>query len=128
MSDQAISEAGRGVARSAGVVVEFEGRLCFVPANVAQRIVSKPVVSRVPATELGMALVNGRVTSVIDVEQGGSDLLVCDIEGEAVALSGLKVYGCGFYPRRGNGIALGNELVPELDVTALLHRRRTRDR
>src|SRR5688572_15674837 len=105
MSDQP-SPADTALGRTAGVVVESEGRLCFVPARVAQRIVSKPVISRVPGSDVGLALVGGRVTSVIDVEEGGSDLLICDIEGEAVALSGLKVYGCGFYPKRGNGIAL----------------------
>jgi hypothetical protein len=127
MSDQP-SPADHALGKTAGVVVESEGRLCFVPASVAQRIVPKPVISRVPGSEHGMALVAGRVTSVIDVEEGGSDLLVCDIEGEAVALSGLKIYGCGFYPKHGNGIALGDELVPELDVAALIHRRRARER
>ncbi len=121
-------DAELGLTRTAGVVVEFESRLYFVPARLAERIVSKPEVSRVPGSELGIALVSGRVTSVIDVEEGGNDLLVCDIEGEAVAFSGLKVYGCGFYPRRGNGITLGDELVPELEVSALIHQRRTRDR
>ena len=43
MSDQVLPETP--LARSAGVVVEYEGRLHFVPATVAQRIVSKPVVS-----------------------------------------------------------------------------------
>ena len=38
----------------------------------------------------------------------------------------MKVVGCGFYPRRGNGIALGDELVPELDVNTLLRRRAAR--
>jgi|RhiMethySRZTD1v2_1073278.scaffolds.fasta_scaffold08211_11 hypothetical protein len=129
MTDLPIApDAAPGLTRTAGVVVEFESRLYFVPARVAERIVAKPVVSRVPGSEFGIALVNGRVTSVIDVAEGGNDLLVCDIEGEALALSGLKVYGCGFYPSRGNGIALGDELVPELEVTALIHRRRARER
>ena len=114
--------------RAAGVVVEYDQSLFFVSASVAQRIVPKPVVSRVPGTELGIALVNGRVTSVVDVEQRGGELLVCDVEGEAVAFSGMKVVGCGFYPRRANGIALGDELVPELDVTTLLRRRGREER
>ena len=63
---------------------------------------------RVPGTELGIALVNGRVTSVMDTGQRGSELLVCDVECEAVAFSGMKVVGFGFYPRRANGIALGD--------------------
>jgi hypothetical protein len=117
-----------GSERAAGVVVEYDQALFFVPASSAQRIVSKPVVSRVPGTELGIALVNGRVTSVMDTGQRGNELLVCDVEGEAVAFSGMKVVGCGFYPRRANGIALGDELVPELDVTTLLRRRVREDR
>jgi hypothetical protein len=129
MSDSPIaSRVAFGSERAAGVVVEYDQALFFVPASVAQRIVPKPVVSRVPGTELGIALVSGKVTSVIDVEQKGGELLVCDVGGEAVAFSGMKVVGCGFYPRRGNGIALGDELVPELDVTALLRRRGREDR
>lgn len=115
-----------GSDRAAGVVVEYDHALFFVPASVAQRIVPKPVVSRVPGTEIGIALVTGKVTSVIDVDQRGNELLVCDVEGEAVAFSGMKVVGCGFYPRRGNGIALGDELIPELDVNTLLRRRAAR--
>jgi hypothetical protein len=117
-----------GSERAAGVVVEYDQTLFFVPASVAQRIVSKPVVSRVPGTELGIALVHGRVTSVVDTGQRGSELLVCDVQGEAVAFSGMKVVGCGFYPRRASGIALGHELVPELDVTSLLRPRGREDR
>jgi hypothetical protein len=127
MNDQQ-QAADQALGRTAGVVVELNGRLCFVPATIAQRIVPKPVVSHVPGSDLGMALVGGRVTSVIDVEEGGADLLVCDIDGEAVALSGLKICGCGFYAKRERGIALGNEIVPELDVTTLIHRRRARER
>jgi hypothetical protein len=51
-----------GLERAAGVVVEYEQELYFVPAHVAQRIVSKPVVSRIPGTDLGIALVTCRVT------------------------------------------------------------------
>jgi len=129
MSDApAAPPLGFGSDRAAGVVVEYDQALFFVPASVAQRIVPKPVVSRVPCSELGVALVSGKVTSVIDLDQRGSELLVCDVEGEAVAFSGMKVVGCGFYPRRGNGIALGDELVPELDVTTLLRRRGREER
>src|SRR5688572_10852895 len=81
----------------AGAIVRFGTQRYFVPANVGLSVVRKPVISRVPGTGLGMALLGGRVTSVVDLGAGGDELLVCDVEGEPIALSGLSVLGSGFY-------------------------------
>jgi hypothetical protein len=108
--------------RVAGVLVKYDGALYFVPADVAQRIVRRPVISRVPGTELGITLVGGRVTSVVDVGERGDELLVCDVEGESVALAGLTMLGSGFYEAEGEGARLGDTYVPRFDVRAELRR------
>ena len=108
--------------RVAGVLVRYRDALRFVPAEVALRIVRRPVISRVPGTELGITLVAGRVTSVVDVGERGDELLVCDVAGEPVALAGLSVVDAGFYDGDESGARLGDELVPRFDVQAELRR------
>ena len=106
----------------AGVVVEQAGVLRFVPASVAQRIVPRTVISMVPGTELAMTLVEGRVVSVLSLGSVRRELLVCDVEGEAVALAGLDIVASGFYDAHPEGVKVGSAIVPLLDVAAELRR------
>jgi len=106
----------------AGIVVEHAGALRFVPASVAQRILRKTVISTVPGTELAMTLVEGRVVSVLSLGSTRRELLVCDVEGEAVALAGLGIVASGFYAAHPDGVRVGLEIVPLLDVAAELRR------
>lgn len=106
----------------AGVVVKRRGELLFVGADVAERIVERPVITRVPGTDLGMTLVLGRVTSVVELEDGGGELLICNVGGEPIALSGLNVVGAGFYDVDGEGVRVADTHVPRLDVERELGR------
>ena len=107
-------------ANAAGVVVGLDGELYFLPAGVAERIVPRPVVTRVPGTAIGMALIAGRVVPVIDLSPRREELLLCEVDGEPLALSGLAVHGAGFYPRDDDGVRVDGELVRELDVKSAI--------
>ena len=100
----------------AGVIIARRGELLFVGAEIAERVVERPVISRVPGTDLGMALVLGRVTSVVELDEGGGELLVCNVDGEPIALSGLSVVGAGFYEVDGQGVRHRDLHVPRFDV------------
>lgn len=106
--------------RLAGIVARRRGELVFVPAETALSIVERPVVTRVPGTELEMALIAGRVTSVVDLGGGGRELVLCDVGGEPIALAGLNVVAAGFYESSAGGVRIGEEHVPRLDVQAEL--------
>ena len=105
---------------AAGVVVSLDDRLYFVPADVAGSIVQRPVVTRVPGTPIGMALVAGRVVTVIDVGPRRDELLLCEVDGEPLALSGLSVHGSGFYEQEGDQVRVDGQLVPGFDVKRAL--------
>jgi len=116
------AETGGAVdaAHTAGVVVTLDEQLYFVPAEVAGRIVQRPVVTRVPGTHIGMALIGGRVVTVIHVGPRRDELLLCEVEGELLALSGLSVCGSGFYPREGDQVRVDDQLVPAFNVKGAL--------
>ncbi len=105
---------------AAGVLVSLGEELYFVPADVAGSIVERPVVTRVPGTSLGMALIAGRVVTVIDVGPRREELLLCEVEGETLALSGLSVRGSGYYPLEGEQVRVDGKLVSGLDVKGAL--------
>lgn len=102
--------------RAAGIVVEVGGARRFVPAGIAREIVPRPVVSRVPGRDLGVALVSGRVVPVIDLGSDREQLVLCDVDGDAVALGGLSVIESGFFDTDRGAVRVGGERVPELDV------------
>lgn len=106
-------------ARRAGVLVRGARGRQFVPAEVARKIASRPTVTPVPGTEFGMALIDGQVVSVIDVGGPQGTLLLCEAEGQLLALSGLSVERSGFWDGAPGGVRVGDEIVPELDVCAI---------
>lgn len=101
------------------VVVGPEGR-AFVRAELTQQIVVQPTVSRVPNTGVGMALVGGRVVSVLELGEPSRALLVCEIDGETVAFSGLGIEQVGLFEIDERGAQVGNELLPELAIRELV--------
>jgi len=110
-----------GTARSAAVIVRRPEGRAFVRAEHARQIVPEPVISRVPGSALGMALVSGRVLGVLELGQPSGALLVCQPQGETVALSGLTIESVGFYPLDASGAVLvDGESIPELYVDRLL--------
>jgi hypothetical protein len=105
--------------RHAGLLVEHRGALRFIPVNVAQRIVRRDAISRVVGSELGMTLFEGRVISVIELGSSHrSELVVCDVDGESVALAGLSVLASGFFEAREEGVLSDAGTAPLLDVAA----------
>ena len=103
-----------------GLIVRRGGKLHFIPSSVARRVVTRPAVSRVPGTELGLSLIQGRIMAVIALGpspgNGGADLVVCDVQTDSVALSGLEVISSGVYDRSADGVLRDGQSVPELDV------------
>ena len=100
------------------VVVGPEGR-AFVRAELAQQIVVQPTVSRVPNTGVGMALVSGRVVSVLELGEPSRALLVCEVDGKTVAFSGLGIEQVGLFEIDELGAHVGSELLPELAIREL---------
>jgi hypothetical protein len=100
------------------VVVGPEGR-AFVRAEFAQQIVVQPTVSRVPNTGVSMALVGGRVVSVLELGEPSRALLVCEVDGETVAFSGLGIEQVGLFEIDEHGARVGTELLPELAIREL---------
>ena len=112
--------------RAAGILIRHLGSLCFLPVAVAQRVVSRPVISTVPGTLLGMTVVAGRVLPVVDLRrQPGRrplQIVVCDIDGEQVAIAGISAVASGFFDACEGGVKIGDEVVPTLDVAAEVQR------
>jgi hypothetical protein len=97
--------------------------LCFVPGQVAQKVVYVTAVSRVPGTVIGMALVGGQVVSVIDLAPASGQLLVCEVDGELVAFAGIQAVAAGWYEAaEGGGIRFEDQAIPELDLVAEMRR------
>ena len=69
-----------------------------------------------------MALVGGEVVAVLVLGEPSAELLLCEIEGQAVALSGLSADRVGFWPASGSGVSVDGLLVPALDLSEALKR------
>jgi hypothetical protein len=110
------------VSRVGAVVLTSPKGRAFVRAEDARQIVPQPRVSRVPNSPFGMALVGGRVVSVLSVGTATGALLVSDIDGEAVAFSGLRLERVGEFELEPGGARVDGELVPELSLRKLLQR------
>jgi hypothetical protein len=112
--------------RAGGLLLRSLGALYFLPAHVAVSVVPRPVISAVPGTSLGMTLVGGRVLPVVDLRrQPGRrplQVVVCEIDGEEIAIAGVSAVSSGFFEEAPGGVLLGEELVPTLDVSAELAR------
>jgi len=108
------------MARVAGMLVEYEAGSYFVPAEQAQRVVRRSVISRVPGTRLGITLFEGRVIPVLALGSAGEDMLVCDVRGELVAVAGLTALEAGFFEAAPDGVQTRSDVVAQLDVGAEL--------
>jgi hypothetical protein len=109
-------------ARVAGLLVSLGGLRHFIPASAASQVLARPVVSRVPGSQLGMTLCAGRVIAVIELGSDPCELVVCEQDGETVALSGLAVVTAGFFDADGTGVRVEGERIPPLDIAAELER------
>ena len=106
----------------AAVVVVGPGGRAFVRAELARQIVPEPALSKVSTSDVQMALVGGRVVSVLSLGESSGALVVCEVEDESVALSGLRVERVGRFASEGAGIRVDGELIPEIPVRELITR------
>jgi hypothetical protein len=104
------------MATRGGLVMRSDQGLRFIPAEVAQNLVPEPEVSDVPGTGVGMALVGGEVLPVLPLGSSAGAVVVCEVQGERIAFSGLAPEAAGFFEALPGGVRVGNELVPELDL------------
>jgi hypothetical protein len=67
-----------------------------------------------------MALVGGEVVAVLVLGEASGELLVCELDGQAVALSGLSADRVGFWPASESGVSVDGVTVPTLDLSDAL--------
>jgi hypothetical protein len=102
------------MALAAAVVVRGPSGRAFVRADSARQILAASPISRVPNSRLGMALVAGRVVSVVELGAASGALLLCDFAGEPVAFSGLDIERVGLFETDAHGANVDGERLPEL--------------
>jgi len=64
-----------------------------------------------------MALVGGEVVAVLVLGEPSGELLLCEFDGQAVALSGLSAERVGFWPASESGVKVDGVIVPALDLS-----------
>jgi len=104
----------------AGLLVRRAGELAFLSASVARKLVPLPRLTKIPWDTAQMALVGGEVLAVLELGAPSGQLVVCEVEGQALALSGLSAERAGFWPEHDSGVNVDGEHVPALDLAAAL--------
>jgi hypothetical protein len=112
----------------AGVLVRKRGTLGLIPASLVRAIRYDCVVTPYPGAELGMTLFAGRVIPVLNLGDEGRALIVCDIDGELVGVSGLEPLQSGFLEGDENGAVHDHVPVPILNIQEQLEHWRVRRR
>ena len=107
---------------ASGVIVRFRGDNHFIPLESTLLIVAEPPMSCVPGTTLGIALVGDRVSVVLPLGPSTGQLLLCEVNGEPISLSGVEVVATGSFPIEGNGLLYSDAVVPRFDVGEQLSR------
>ncbi len=108
------------MAQRAGLLVRRSGTLLFLPASVARWILPLPRLTKIPWDSAQMALVGGEVVAVLALGEPSGELLLCEFEGQALALSGLSADRVGFWPASESGVSVDGTTVPALDLSAAL--------
>ena len=101
---------------AAGLLVQCGGQIGFIPAAVVRFVRYDVVVTPFPGTELGMVLLAGRIVPVIALGPGGRALVVCDVEGETIAFSGIEPLRSGFFEGDERGPVESDGIVPTLPI------------
>ncbi|HYP98335.1 MAG TPA: hypothetical protein VER96_06655 [Polyangiaceae bacterium] len=108
------------MAQRAGLLVQHGGELAFLPASVARWILPLPRLTRVPWDSAQMALVGGEVVAVLPLGEPSGELVLCELDGQAVALSGLYAHRVGFWPSSSTGVEVDGIDIPMLDLSEAL--------
>ena len=72
-----------------------------------------------------MALVGGEVVAVVELGEPSGMLVVCELDGQALALSGLFAERVGVWPASEAGVTVDGVNVPALDLGAALQQFQT---
>ncbi|MEI9954158.1 MAG: hypothetical protein WDO74_35585 [Pseudomonadota bacterium] len=108
------------MAQRAGLLVRRGGELAFLSASVARWLLPLPRLTKIPWDFAQMALVGGEVVAVLALGEPSGELLLCEFNGQAVALSGLSAERVGFWPASESGVSVDGLTVPALDLSAAL--------
>jgi len=100
----------------AGVLVQKQGALGFIPASLVRAIRYDCIVTPYPGNKLGMTLFAGRVIPVLNLGDEGRALIVCDLDGELVGVLGLEPLQSGLFEGDEKGALHDHVLVPLLDI------------
>jgi hypothetical protein len=110
----------------AGLLVRCQGQLAFIPAHVVRTVRYDVVVTPFPGTDLGMALLGGRVVPVVSLGPTERALVVCDIDGEVIAVSGLEPLKSGFFEGDEQGPIESDTVIPILPIHEYVEKSRGR--
>ncbi len=116
------------MAQRAGLLVRRAGELSFLPASVARSLVPLPRLTKIPWDSAQMALVGGEVVAVLELADPCGVLVLCDVDGQALALSGLSAERVGIWPESGSGVNVDGVRVPTLDLARVLEQFQSSDR
>ena len=108
------------MAELAGLLVRRDGKLAFLPASIARSLLPLPRLTKIPWDSVYMALVGGEVVAVLELAEPSGVLVLCELEGQAVAVSGLRAEHVGLWPASELGVIVDGEQVPELDLASAL--------
>lgn len=110
-----------------GVVFRVEPDLFFLPADVAERILPAPEITRVPGGPpelLGVALAAGELVPVIGLGEAGAPsqraMVVCALRGERIGLVGIHVLATGTFEALEGGVRYEGAIARPFDLAPLL--------
>ena len=108
------------MAPRAGLLVKRDGERLFLAASIARHLVPLPRLTKLPWDSAQMALVGGEVVAVLELAPPSSVLVLCEHDGQALALSGLNAEQVGFWPASEAGVQVDGVHVEALDLSAAL--------
>jgi hypothetical protein len=108
------------MAQRAGLLLRRGGELYFLAENIVRSLLPLPRLTQIPRDSAQMALAGGEVVAVLALGEPSAELLLCEFEGEVVALSGLCAERVGFWPASESGVNVDGVTVPALDLRAAL--------
>ena len=108
------------MAPRAGLLVRRGGERLFLSAGVVRQLVPLPRLSKIPWDFAQVALGGGEVVPVLELGEPSGMLVVCELDGQALALSGLLAEKVGLWPETEAGVNLDGVRVAGLDLEAAL--------
>ena len=108
-------------AREAGIILMARGSRHFLPSAITQRIIHTLPITRVPGDGTPLSTWDGRVVTAVPLGEDAHAVL-CEVDGETIALSGVAVERTGFFEAAEGGVLVEGQRVPLLSLSAELSR------